>query len=255
MPESAMVQLTEAVARNTAAVLSLPSAGMLRHQKSRFLAMQDDGLWLECSPADRHLIDELIGLATVAGISFKTGVVKTVFATPILERSEAYQINADTAVHAVRVKLPTQIKQMQRRQNYRVRVPADSDLRLSVWRIPMRARLVDRPSATLAVNAQLLDISVGGIGVMFIGKDDEPPVVCEQDRLRIELIASTDEPLILEGEMRFPLKQSDPSKLRAGIAFRELETDLTGRQLIARLTRIVGTLQREEARRARLGVH
>src|SRR4051812_38327413 len=104
MAESELQQLQDAVARNTAAVLSLPSAGMLRHQKTRFLAPDPDGFWMECSAEDHLLIDELIASKAPAGISFKTSQVKTVFASPILQRVEAYRINADTTVHAVKIK-------------------------------------------------------------------------------------------------------------------------------------------------------
>ena len=48
---------------NARLVLSLPSAGLLRHHKSRFLAIAADGIWIECPPDDRALIDDLIDLS------------------------------------------------------------------------------------------------------------------------------------------------------------------------------------------------
>ena len=42
--------LEAAVARNSGIVLSLPSAGMLRHLKSRFLGDAPEGIWLESAP-------------------------------------------------------------------------------------------------------------------------------------------------------------------------------------------------------------
>ncbi|CAN5514548.1 hypothetical protein BH10PLA1_BH10PLA1_18320 [soil metagenome] len=253
MPDSELQQLQDAVARNTAAVLSLPSAGMLRHQKSRFLAPDPEGFWMECSAEDHLLINELIATKVPAGISFKTAQVKTVFASPILERVEAFRINAETTVNSVKVKTPTTIKQIQRRLSYRVRVPAEAEMRLEVWRLSPRVPLRDRPSATQRVKVELVDLSVGGMGVVFLGENGDPPRICEEDRLRI-LINAGEHEVLVEGSMRFPRPGTDPTKLRTGVVFKAMDSDLEGRHNLAKLTKIVGELQRMEARRARLGV-
>lgn len=253
MPDTDLQQLLDAVARNTGAVLSLPSAGMLRHQKARFLAVADDGFWMECSPEDRALIDELIKEKKPAGISFKMSQVKSVFTAILLERQDEYRVNATTTTCAVRVQLPTSIKQMQRRSNYRVHVPAESEVRLEVWRIAPRVPVRDKPSASSRVESKLLDISTGGVGVLFVGTNGEPPKVCYEDRLRVA-ITSGELEIILEGAMRQPLPGTDPMKIRTGITFKGLDNSLDGRHAMAKLTKIVGELQRQEARRARLGV-
>ncbi len=253
MPDTDFQQLLDAVARNTGAVLSLPSAGMLRHQKARFLAVADDGFWMECSPDDRALIDELIKEKKPAGISFKTAEVKSVFTSVLLERKDDYPVNAETTVCAVRVQLPTSIKQMQRRTNYRVRVPVEAEIRLEVWRIAPRIPVRDKPAASARIETKLLDISTGGVGVLFVGVNGVSPKVCCEDRLRVAITTGEVE-LILEGTMRQPLPGSEPMKIRTGIAFKGLDNSLDGRHAMAKLTKIVGELQRQEARRARLGV-
>jgi c-di-GMP-binding flagellar brake protein YcgR len=253
MSEAVIQQLQDAIARNTAAVLSLPSAGMLRHQKSRFLAIADDGFWMECDPAQAPLVDELIDTGKPVGISYKAGQLKTVFASVALERQAEYHINHDTTVFAIRLKMPAEIKQMQRRQSYRVRVPADYDLKVDIWRIAARAVLRDKPSSTQRIQAELIDLSTGGLGVLFIGEDGQKPKVCVEDRLRI-VLATRETEVLIEGMMKFPLPSKDPSRIRCGIQFKALENDLEGRQNLAKLTKIVGELQRHEARRARMGV-
>jgi c-di-GMP-binding flagellar brake protein YcgR len=253
MADDVQQQLQDAIARNTAAVLSLPSAGMLRHLKSRFLAMADDGFWMECEPDQAALIDELTRTEKPVGVSYKTGQLKTVFTAVVLGREVEYRINADTTVFAVRLKLPAEIKQMQRRQSYRVRVPEDFELRLEIWRIAPKWVLRDKPSNTLRVQAELVDLSTGGLGVIFVGENGEKPRVCTEDRLRI-VITTAETELLVEGAMRFPLPGKDPSRVRAGIQFKGLDNDLEGRQHLAKLQKIVGELQRHEARRARLGV-
>ena len=63
MAESTRDMLTLAVERNSATVLSLPSAGMFRHHKTRFLSEVSEGVWIESVPSEQALIDELIANA------------------------------------------------------------------------------------------------------------------------------------------------------------------------------------------------
>jgi len=60
MPNPNYETLKDAIARNCGAVLSLPSAGMIRHHKTRFLAEAENGFWIEGAPeAERHLVEAL----------------------------------------------------------------------------------------------------------------------------------------------------------------------------------------------------
>jgi len=47
MTESDNQILGEAIERNSPLVLSLPSAGMLHHHRSRFLGPAEEGFWIE----------------------------------------------------------------------------------------------------------------------------------------------------------------------------------------------------------------
>jgi c-di-GMP-binding flagellar brake protein YcgR len=246
--------LREAIARNAAAVLSLPSAGLLRHHKSRFLADAGDGFWMESVPAERLLVDELVGSRRPVGISFKSGTNKVVFTTPISHREPQYRVNALTVVEAILLPIPAQVKSIQRRSNYRVKVLPASALTVRVWRIAEKAYLGDRPMAAQGVDAELRDISLGGVGVTFVGRDGQPPKVSAGDRLRIELTHNGGAALLVEGRLRHPDEPFGPGANPAGIQFVSLDGDLEGRQKLAQLTRIVGELHREEVRRARRGL-
>lgn len=245
--------LKQAIARNSAVVLSLPSAGILRHHKSRFLAETADGFVLESIPGEQALIVELIEQKKPVGVSFKSGVTKVVFTTPISRLDPAYSINATTTLPALFLSAPAQVKAVQRRTNYRVAVPTDCELSARVWRISKNAHIKDRPMAAQQLGCTLRDISLGGLGVTFQGNEGEPPKVTTEDRLRIEL-SYGDTNLLLEGRMCHARQLPDSPMLRAGVQFKALQNDIEGRQAIARLTRIVGELQREEVRRHRLGV-
>ena len=245
--------LVEAIARNCAIVLSLPSAGMLRHQKSRLLADAADGVWVETNSAEFPLIEELILSQNPAGVSFKSGQTKVVFAAPLLEIRLEYSINAETTVTAVLVAFPEQIKAIQRRSNYRVRVFDGSELSARVWRIARAPTSPIGPMSTAEISIVFRDLSVGGMGVTFKGQDGAPPKISTEDRLRVE-IRYRDVEIIVEGRMRQPSGPQQPGIIFTGVQFKDMTQDLEGRQKLSQLARIVGDMQREEVRRARLGL-
>src|SRR5687768_4962011 len=136
--------LRDAIARNAGAVISLPSAGLLRHCKTRLLAAEDDGFWVEAPAAERPLVDDLMANATTIGASLKTGHTKICFTTLIRQFRGQLRINTDTAVDAVMLAWPAQLKAIQRRTDYRVGVPGDAEVSVRCWRIGEHAYLKDR---------------------------------------------------------------------------------------------------------------
>lgn len=253
MSDTKLNLVLEAVARNAAAVLSLPSAGMLRHHKSRFLAESDEGIWVQSVPSERPLVKALIDGKQALGVSFRSGVHRVAFTAAVLRHDSRYPINADTVVEALLLARPTQVKSTQRRANYRVAVGPDAGLGVRVWQIDERTHVNERPSSARELVCELRDISLGGLGVIFRPKDDKRPDVVENDRFRVELMYEG-VAMLIEGRMRSPTTFEADHSIRTGIQFTSLEDNLQGRQLMAQLTRIVGTLQREEARRRRLGL-
>ena len=245
--------LADAIARNSAMVLSLPSAGMLRHHKSRFLSEESDGFWVESAPEDRALIDDLINTQQPIGISFKASHKTVAFAVPIVSRNAGYQMNAETVIEALKLKHPEAIKAIQRRNNYRVSIAKGTELTARVWRIPEHAYVKDKPLAAAELLVEVRDLSLGGMGVMLMPKNNEPPKVLAGERLRIQ-IAYNGEDMLVEGRMLHFKPSNEPKPVRGGIQFKKLEHDLEGRQTLAALTKIVGELQREEVRRTRLGI-
>jgi c-di-GMP-binding flagellar brake protein YcgR len=246
--------LAAAIARNSAMVISLPSAGMLRHHKSRFLAEEQDGFWIESAPNERALIDELIANQTPVGVSFKAGSQKVSFVVPILKRDPQFRMNADTILEALSLSFPADVRAMQRRNNYRVRVTEDSELAVRVWRIPEHFFLSDKPMASQELVTKMRDISIGGLGVFLLPKGEEPPKVLLGERLRISLRYREMDELILEARLRYLPPPGGPTPIRGGIQFKKLDDNLEGRQNLASLTKIVGELQRDEVRRTRLGI-
>ncbi len=255
MQDNDLTMLHDAIERNASVVLSLPSAGILRHCKSRFLQQSDEGFWMEGAPDQMPLIQELIQSRVAAGVSFKTAEMRGVFTTPIIRHCPDYHLNDQTTVDALLLQMPTAIKTLQRRENYRVGISSGAELSLRMWRIGPGVYIKDRPPSASEVSVQLRDLSVGGLGATLSPRNGEPLRLSEEDRLRIELVHEQGK-LLLEGHLCYPTTiPPDADRVRIGVQFKPLENDLEGRKSLARLTRLVGDLQRQEVRRYCLGTN
>lgn len=251
MADQCREMLSQAVSRNCAAVMSLPSAGMLRHHTGRFLAEAEQGVWIESPRDEQPLLSELLSTGAAVAVTFKSGKQRLAFTARLIAVENEYAINSDVRAPAVLLSMPEQVKSLNWRAHYRVRVFNDSPLSARVWRISGVADLAADPAPGSELGARIVDVSLGGLCVIFSGLDGAPPKVCEDDRLRIEL-RYKNLTMLLEGRMRASSQPELPDKLRAGIKFSPMEGDLLGRRKLSHLTRIFGELQREEVRRTRL---
>ena len=250
MADATTQPLFDAVARGAALVLSLPTREGLRHCKSRFLGEDQHGVWLSAA-GEEELVDRLIAGKRPVGVSFRAGDVRHVFVSPVLRKELYFEARDGTTTAALLLAFPSEVKAMQRRSSYRVRIPPETDLSVRCWRMTRRADLHDKPIASQEVPTEVRDISLGGLGVTFQGSSIEPPKVTSEDRLRIE-IRYRDFELLIEGRMRPVREPLQPGPLRTGIRFRFLQEGIEDRQTLTRLTKIVGELQREEARYQRM---
>jgi c-di-GMP-binding flagellar brake protein YcgR len=170
---------------------------------------------------------------------------------PIVRRAPDYTLN-DTKLEALLLPFPQQVRAIQRREHYRVTVSPESDLVVELWRMSRYARLTDKPAASLAVHASVRNLSAGGLGLVCKPGKQAVKLV-EGERMRIHLCYKALD-LLLEGTVRF-VSASPTGVLRAGVKFAISNTrGWQGRQNLVKVTTIVGELQREEARRMRLGI-
>ena len=244
--------LRDGIARNASAVLSLPSAGMLRHARSRFLAEFEGGVLVEAVAEQEALAKSLVTTGEKAIITFKCGANHIVFGSRVRKIMPQWKVNETTLVDALLLEFPMQIKSVQRRTTYRAKVTATQGMSVRVWRIAEKASLKEVPQRAQEVSCELRDLSVGGMGVRFYS-DNGAVKISAADRLRIEF-KSGDNTLLLEGRMRLPKGEPVNGAIVTGVSFRDLEGHLAGRQAIAFLTRLVGELQREELRKYRMGL-
>lgn len=240
--------LTQAIERNSAAVLSLPSAGMVRYYKTRFLRGAGERVWLESVPTERVLIESLILDGQLVEVSFKTGTRKASFSSAIYHLDCNYRFfDTQGAVQAIEMLRPAAAKPVQRRTHYRVPVRDDDCFSIQLWRIAEHVHLGDEPPELGYMPATVRDLSVGGVGVIFPSR----PVLVTDQRVRVLLRHGDAEPMLIEGRS-CPLRQIDGGQtFEAGIQFQNLQGSLRGRQLITELTRIVQGLQLAEAKRIR----
>jgi c-di-GMP-binding flagellar brake protein YcgR len=246
--------LEDAVARNLGITLRLPSAGLDKHFKTRFLgAAEGGGIWVEVVAGYAESIKSLIAEQRPIDVSLQTSTRVISFAVKGVRFEESHCINADTVVAALLIEQPAEIKNVQRRNTYRVRIFSDFKLIAKIWIIPEHVHLNDRPVASSELKFQLVDVSIGGIGLrMPAPAEGEKQIrVIKDQRLRIELTFN-EQKLLFEGRFRPASLTASGGILTAGVVFKNLESNMEGRQKLAVLTKIVGELQREEVRRARV---
>ena len=230
--------LRQAIERNAASVLSLPSAGMIRHHKTRFLSSSENGFWMESVQGEAPLLDHLILAEAPVGVTFKSGDTSIVFATPIQSRQQGYRVNENTQVEAVFLPYPDAFRENQRRVVYRVGLPVDHQVTMRVWRVAEHAILRDRPMAAQELHVRLGNISVMGIGVCCSpARDGRPPRAIVGERLRLMLVVNGDE-VLMEGRV-IHLRPIRGNQLMLGLQLKKLEKDVEGRQALSKLTQLV----------------
>jgi len=252
-------RLREAIARNAGMVLSLPSPAGLRHHKSRFLADAGDGFWVRSVPAERDLVRDIIASRQPTGVSFRSGENKVIFATEIQHWMPNYSVTrapdgtGGDRVEALLLRLPGDVRCVQRRKSFRVPVNGTSGLDVKLWTMPDQATLRDKPVSSREVTCEVRDISTGGIGLTIRPTAGRPPIFATGDRVRIQLTFGSTVAL-LEGQLRYPPRPSKDSTFRAGVQFRVLGEGKEDRQASASLAKIVNELQRDLIRRKKLGL-
>ena len=251
---SGLDQLREAANHNAGAILSLPSCGMLRHYKSRLLQASEQEVWLESVSGEAMLIQELIATGRPVVVAFKVGHDKAMFASCVCGFEPQYRMNggSEITVEALKLQVPREVKCVQRRAHYRAKV-GEAEIQVRVWRLNENERLADRPPAFRELNAHPIDVSVGGLGVVFAGAKSAPPKIFEAERVRVELICEQGA-MLLEGRVRRPPGPQDEQMLRCGIRWMHTQETAEGRRVQEQLTKLVAMLERRELRRARLGL-
>jgi c-di-GMP-binding flagellar brake protein YcgR len=234
--------LHEAIARQIAAVISLPVGDAFRHFKTRFVAGGDGFFTVQSIAAEPALLEKVKAESAHVGLAFRDAGNKVIFTSSLAPAA------SPGAENVLAIKFPREVHVIQRRNSYRVSVAEDSQVEVRVWKIPDHAILRDRPSAAFEIGAKLTDLSVGGLG-LSLETTGEPALGVDQ-RLRV-LLHFGEEEALLDARVRHTHDQPDKTQ-KVGAQFKKLENDLEGRQTQSKLSAIVAHLQRQEILRARL---
>ncbi len=240
--------LQQAIERNTPIVVSMPSSGMMRPNRSRLLQITDQGVLLESIPNQGDLLDELIASEETITVTFRSDAQKVEFQSTILKRFRGHRLNANTLVEAILISTPQAIKAVQRRSNYRVTVPGDVGINFQFWRIAEKVDFLDEPPAASGLRIDVRDFSEGGCGGTWKRRNDDPPTLAPQQRLRTEIDGPTGK-ILLDARLRFTEKLTGLDYQRIGIQFLLEPANIQDRQKMMQINKLLGELQRMELRR------
>jgi c-di-GMP-binding flagellar brake protein YcgR len=241
--------LADGVARHAGLVLSVPNErGGLAHFKSRFLSQDAEGVWV-LLPDDVATINDAVAQNRQVGVTYKAGETRRVFATTLVRTQSDCLTPDGRRIGRVLLALPSEIKAIQRRGEYRVRLVPENKLTLNCWIIPRHADLKIRPMPSQRIKLEVHDISMGGAGITLIGADGKPPTLTRDDRLRVEIRLDEIE-MLVEGRLRMP--DTTPSNtLRTGLRFFFFDDGLDERLKRSQLTKIIGRLQIQQVKAVR----
>jgi len=240
--------LRDAIARNSGAVISVPAGNVYSHHKTRLVAGEDEGFWIQMPPGTRAQMDLLMTRRLTVGLSLISKAHKVIFSTLVLQFRSEVPLNAEISVDAVLLAWPSQVEAIKRRATYRASVRLDADLPVSIYCIADEASLVETPAAEFAREVIMRNLSIDGMGVICVARAEAAAPVPNQ-RLRISITHGGSQ-LLLGGRVRYvrPLPNGNSS---LGIQFEKLELNAENRPTLAALTNLVSQLQRDEIRRHR----
>ena len=185
MPASLTQILASAIDRNTAATVLLPSAIAGQAFRSRLLRHEAGTLWMESIDGQSAALDALIATAEPIKIELLAQGHKLEFATPLTHRHDALPLNDTQRVAAMGLKYPEHIQAIQRRHDYRVPVPGQSEANFRFWLIGPNTPLGAAPDDAMELKIDVRDFSAGGIGGIWKHRKNGPSSVVAGQRLRV----------------------------------------------------------------------
>jgi c-di-GMP-binding flagellar brake protein YcgR len=240
--------LRDAIARNAGAVISLPTGNELRHHKTRLIAAEDDGFWIQLPQGARTQMGLVMERRQTVGLSVISSACKVVMSSLVLQFRAGLQLNEHISVDAALLAWPAQVAAIQRRASYRASVRLDADLPVTVWCIADDARLTDAPEDQEQREVILRNLSVDGLGLICVVYPEVPPPGLNQ-RLRVRIVHAGTQ-LLLAARVRH-VRPLPNGNVAIGAQFEKLELTVENRPTLAALTHLVSQLQRDEIRRHR----
>jgi hypothetical protein len=144
--------------------------------------------------------------------------------------------------------IPVESAPGDRRCFYRAQL-GNSLLRVRAWKIPPGTPLHQTPMPSQEVRFSVHNIGVGGLGIAFANAAAQAALT-PTDRLRLELVYNEINVLV-EGRLRAPDTRQPRPYLRTGIRFDGNASNLGYQKARFWLSKIMGSVQREEIKQKR----
>ena len=244
MATNLTAQLEDAVARGSPATLSLPSDGMFRDYRTRFLGTSSDGLWMAGILGEDPLVQQLIRLTEPCPVTFAAFGTVVQFKARLIRDETHHLLNDGIEVRALLLEHPSLIAAVQRRGAYRIRIDDCKDLAVTAWRITDAADLRSEPGPGTLLKFKVVDISATGLGGLGLFKPGEHSLATGQ-RVRVQLKWRVD-PVLIGARVISVRPGSGECDRLIGIRFDDLQLTAEGRRTESLLSRILGELGRAE---------
>ena len=183
-----------------------------------------------------------IAVGDELGISFRRGHKKCIFVSPVVMRRTESAPNG-APVDTLYIRVPDQIRELQRRAYQRVSLPPDHFVAVKVWQggIPSSGE----PTWPLCAG-RISNASMGGILVDI--RADQNPRLSVGDLVGLEITAVQGrKPLLIEAQYRH-CAVTNPGRIGLGMQFLGLEHEVPGRASITEVADFVRNLMRHAAR-------
>ena len=245
--ESRESVLQWAVKRQAAITMSLLSDGRWRCLRSQLLGVEPERQLLQLSypiaagggpPPEITPGDQV-------GLSFRRGHKKCIFVSPVVARRLEAGDGGD-AIDTLLVRVPDQIRELQRRAYQRATVPPDRFIAVKLWQGGVPA--VDGSSWPVC-SGRVNNISAGGI--MVDVRSDQNPRFGVGDMVGLEITAIQGRPpLMVEGQYRHCTAMGT-DRIGLGLQFLGLEHDNPGQASLSEVADLVRELQQQSSRQNR----
>lgn len=234
-----------AVQRQVPVVVSVLTEGRWCNLRSQIVRLDRNLLQLLYPLASGRGPVPEITVGDELGVSFRRGHKKCIFVSPVVMRRTVNTPEGGKA-DTLFVRLPEQMRELQRRAYQRVIVPPERFIAVKVWQggVPSPGE----PSWPLCAG-RVSNISVGGVLVDI--RADQNPRLGVGDLVGLEITAVQGrKPLLLEAQYR-QCAMTGPDRIGLGMQLLGLEHEIPGRASITEVAELVRNLMRGGARVAR----
>lgn len=236
--ESQRSILQWAVQRRTAITISVLTEGRWCNLRSQLLRIDRNLLQIAYPVASGTETACEIVVGDELGISFRRGHKKCIFVSPVVLRRTDPDPEGKV-VDTLYVRVPDQLRELQRRAYQRITVPEDRFLAVKLWQGGIPA--AGEPSWPLC-SGRIANISVGGVLVDI--RADQNPRLAVGDIAGLEIsVQPCRPPLLVEAQYRH-CTVSGFGRIGLGMQLLGLEHGLPGRASITELADLVRSLMR-----------